>query len=294
ESPSLLVVVLDVNPFTWQTAPISFDEALKQLLVFMNAYLALKHDNAMAIIATSYNFCEFLYPDAPMDAETPTDSAAAMASSTEGNLYPKFKHLDEQVLTQIRLLIQKHVQHTATPADNDTDSDPTKPRNSVQMTIALSRALCYINRYRSTDSIMHLQPRILVLSASADASSQYIQIMNCIFACQKLSIPLDACKIYGDDSTFLQQATSITNGIYVRLSHPRGLLEYLMFSFLPDAYARQFLVAPSPTSVDFRAACFCHKKIVDIGYVCSVCLSIFCAFTPVCSTCRTKFAFTPQ
>ena len=24
---------------------------------------------------------------------------------------------------------------------------------------------------------------------------------------------------------------------------------------------------------DFRAACFCHKHVVDVGYVCSVCLS---------------------
>lgn len=25
--------------------------------------------------------------------------------------------------------------------------------------------------------------------------------------------------------------------------------------------------------MDFRAACFCHKRVVDIGFVCSICLS---------------------
>lgn len=30
---------------------------------------------------------------------------------------------------------------------------------------------------------------------------------------------------------------------------------------------------PGKTGVDFRAACFCHRKVVDLGFVCSVCLS---------------------
>ncbi|KAG5457016.1 MAG: transcription factor Tfb4-domain-containing protein [Olpidium bornovanus] len=49
------------------------------------------------------------------------------------------------------------------------------------------------------------------------------------------------------------------------------------------------MVNPSEDRVDFRAACFCHKRIVDVAHVCSVCLSIFCSFRAVCSTCRTKF-----
>lgn len=27
------------------------------------------------------------------------------------------------------------------------------------------------------------------------------------------------------------------------------------------------------TEIDFKAACFCHKDIINIGFVCSVCLS---------------------
>lgn len=33
---------------------------------------------------------------------------------------------------------------------------------------------------------------------------------------------------------------------------------------------------PGQGNVDFRASCFCHRKVVDVGFVCSVCLSIFC------------------
>lgn len=31
--------------------------------------------------------------------------------------------------------------------------------------------------------------------------------------------------------------------------------------------------------------CFCHKNTIDMGYICSVCLSIFCQHHKKCSTC---------
>ena len=36
---------------------------------------------------------------------------------------------------------------------------------------------------------------------------------------------------------------------------------------------RQLMAVPTQDKIDFRAACFCHKTVVDIGFVCSVCLS---------------------
>lgn len=53
----------------------------------------------------------------------------------------------------------------------------------------------------------------------------------------------------------------------------RGLLQYLMMGFLADQVARRDLVMPGGGKVDFRAACFCHRRVVDVGYVCSICLS---------------------
>ena len=44
-------------------------------------------------------------------------------------------------------------------------------------------------------------------------------------------------------------------------------------SFLPPPAIRQLISVPTQDRVDFRAACFCHKKIVEVGFVCSVCLS---------------------
>jgi transcription initiation factor TFIIH subunit 3 len=65
----------------------------------------------------------------------------------------------------------------------------------------------------------------------------------------------------------------VTRGIYMQLSSPLGLLQYLMMAFLPDQTSRRHLVLPTQVDVDFRAACFCHKRVVDAGFVCSICLS---------------------
>jgi len=80
----------------------------------------------------------------------------------------------------------------------------------------------------------------------------------------------------------------------MQLEHPGSLLQYLMvraylptyrptnpatnlsirqMSFIPDTATRRHLVPPTQINVDFRAACFCHKNVVDIGFVCSICLS---------------------
>ncbi|KAG8038513.1 hypothetical protein G9C98_006209 [Cotesia typhae] len=62
-----------------------------------------------------------------------------------------------------------------------------------------------------------------------------------------------------------------------------------MWVFLPNPAVRTKLVLPPPVKVDYRAACFCHHELIDIGYVCSICLSIFCKFSPICTTCHTLF-----
>jgi transcription initiation factor TFIIH subunit 3 len=75
------------------------------------------------------------------------------------------------------------------------------------------------------------------------------------------------------DSGLLQQGCDITGGQYLRIPTVVGLLEYLLWVFLPGPSCRSKIVLPPPTKVDYRAACFCHHKLVDIGWVCSVCLS---------------------
>jgi transcription initiation factor TFIIH subunit 3 len=130
--------------------------------------------------------------------------------------------------------------------------------------------------------------------------------MNCIFAAQRRSIPIDVLKIAGEDTVFLQQATNLTGGIYFRLSGPiregeaseedqdqppapEQLLQLLLSTYLPPPNLRRMLNLPTLDEVDFRASCFCHGAIVDVGYVCGVCLSIFCHPPTKCHICSSPF-----
>jgi len=135
-----------------------------------------------------------------------------------------------------------------------------------------------------------LASQILCLQVSPDAPYQYISVMNSIFSAQRNGVPIDACVIGSQNSAFLQQASHITGGIYMKPPQPDGLFEYLMMIFATDLFSRRFLQLPRPAGVDFRASCFCHKKTIDMGFVCSVCLSIFCKHHQTCSTCGATFS----
>ncbi|GAA6060820.1 hypothetical protein JCM10212_000593 [Sporobolomyces blumeae] len=303
------------------TAPLSLDSALDQVLVFANAHLALRHENQIAVFAAGLGSARQLYsshfasthaasdrPQGPGDDGTEDDE-----SQSDSNMYRQFRVVDDHVKRHVKDLVR----------DMPRDSD-----RGVNLVGALSMALCHINRLSHSNSttittttpstqsstlissssgtgatsasssngaggsgstLRRLQPRILILSVTQDQSRQYVPIMNCIFTAQKSNIQIDVCKLYGPDAVFLQQACHLTSGAYYKLENRSGLLQYLMVGFLAGPQARRHLNQPRQDQVDLRAACFCHRKIVDVGFVCSVCLSIFCAPLPVCSTCRTKF-----
>ncbi|KAK5731190.1 RNA polymerase II transcription factor B subunit 4 [Elasticomyces elasticus] len=306
EAPSLLTIILDTNPHAWallaDTLPLS--KAVANLLVFINAHLSINYANRVAVLASHSERAEWLYPTPAVhnNGDSNGSSGGAVQAPDDANKYRPFAQLEYALLTNLQALLR-----TTTPAS--ISSSP-----STLLAGALTRALTYISKQSlstgpsqtgntsfnysdpssvaggnslnpsddittSRSSSQRLTTRILILSVSGDLSGSYIELMNTIFACQRLSIPLDILKLSGS-ATFLQQAADTTGGIYLSLTTPvqrAGLLQYLMFAFLPDPAARENLVMPGETEgVDFRAACFCHKRVVDVGFVCSICLSIFC------------------
>ncbi|MCJ1370914.1 RNA polymerase II transcription factor B subunit 4 [Loxospora ochrophaea] len=304
--PSLLAIIIDTNPNAWallaETLPLS--KAIANLLVFINAHLAFNYANKVAIIASHIQRAEFLYPPSSSSAAAPKPPIATNGSADidmqdslptsssvngthhpngnhpadDANKYRPFRLIEETLLTSLRALIS-----TTTPST--LSSTPT-----TSIAGALTLALTYINKQATISplSTNPLNSRILILSVSGDLAHQYIPIMNCIFASQRLNIPVDIAKIAGD-TVFLQQASDATHGTYIKLEHPQGLLQYLMMGFLPDQTHRRSLISPTQVGVDFRAACFCHRRVVDVGFVCSICLSIFCSPPEdgACFTCGT-------
>lgn len=138
--------------------------------------------------------------------------------------------------------------------------------------------------------------RILaIVTMFENSSKRYLPFMNGFFSAQRDGIMIDCCNLEQGDGTLssceslFQQGCQLTGGYYIQPKIPESLLEYLMTAFMADSSVRQFLRYPSASGVDFRASCFCHKKLVDTGYVCSVCLSVFCERMNVCLTCGSEF-----
>ncbi|KAI1124127.1 TFIIH subunit Tfb4/p34 [Nemania abortiva] len=217
---------------------------------------------------------------------------------TSANKYPHFAKIESSILASLRALVD---------ATAPADLGPT-----TLVSGALSMALAHIHKTSlafeppktsadpanpttapsATPPAPNIHARILVVSVSQSEPAQYIPTMNAVFAASHARIPIDTLALY-DAPTFLQQAAFITGGVFLSAAaNPRGLLSYLMFGFLADVDARATLVTPTQHAVDFRAACFCHRNVVDQGFVCSICLSIFCAVPDhaECHTCGTKLA----
>jgi transcription initiation factor TFIIH subunit 3 len=114
--------------------------------------------------------------------------------------------------------------------------------------------------------------------------------MNGIFSARRLGIPIDSCVLGEEDSAFLQQAAHITDGSYHKLSGDAStLLQNLLLFSSADVSSRKILQVPKQRGIDFRASCFCHKQPLEAGYVCSVCLSVYCEERSRCQTCDAAF-----
>lgn len=326
--PSLLVVIIDLNPRAWAVlnSELPISQALANILVYVNAHLAFGNDNQVAVLAAHTNRSIWLYPrpppqndstsssrrhrdrdrdgDVDMDTGEPaaqgghtTTSTVTADLGTSANKYPLFAQIESTIIASIRDLMS-----STTPAD----LEPT----TTLIAGALTMALAYINKTslayepakassdpneQATAAVAqqkapNLHSRMLVVSVSDSDPAQYIPTMNAVFAASHSRIPLDTLCLAGKP-TFLEQAAYITSGTFLSVAtNPRGLLTHLMFGLLADNDARESLVAPTQDTVDFRVACFCHRNVVDTGFVCSICLSIFCEVPPnaECLTCGNK------
>ncbi|TRM69405.1 transcription factor Tfb4-domain-containing protein [Schizophyllum amplum] len=278
---SHLSVILDLNAHQWTqlaSDELSLANALPSILVFLHSHIAAAAENSLAIYVAA-DRTELAY-------DSLADDASEAPGAPDGNTYPAFRRLDTALTGAIQDAMERLANSDVEMNGSaETSSDP----HATSFTSALTRALCYINRLQAPSS------RILLLSASPDRAQDYVPFMNAIFSAQKLKVPIDTLQLAAHDCVFLQQATYLTGGAYVRLGDESGggkgggLLQYLMMCFLPPLALRAVMAVPTMDQVNLRAACFCHKKITDIGFVCSVCLSIFCQPVPTCSTCRTRF-----
>jgi transcription initiation factor TFIIH subunit 3 len=299
--PSLLAIVIDTNPHAWAhlSSSLPLSAAISALLVFINAHLASGTANGVAVIAAHSHRAAWLYPTPKGAAASSRNGRGVNGKEAESrnrtivpenpNKYRPFALVEDAITSNLTSLLEEttpqhllstpttliggalslaltHISKLTTMLSPNTTNDPTSSLTDLSSLADASTS--------STTTVQRspLTSRILILSVSGDLASQYIPVMNSIFAAQRKNIPIDILKLAGD-TVLLQQASDATGGVYIKPERPEGILQYLMMGFLADGTARRSLVMPGKGGVDFRAACFCHRKVVDVGFVCSVCLS---------------------
>ncbi|NXU47942.1 TF2H3 factor, partial [Turnix velox] len=311
EELSLLVIVIDTNPFWWGKkaqgeAEFTLSKCIDAVMVLGNSHLFMSRSNRLAVIASHTQESRFLYPGKRWtSADFVADGGSSVETNCSGSKDGKY-----ELLTAINDAIAEEIK------DLMTKTEMKGHQTETLLAGSLSKALCCILFIvESSKTLCIFRIISYVIKAAEDCALQYMNFMNVIFAAQKQSILIDAC-VLDSDSGLLQQACDITGGIYLKVPHMPSLLQYLLWVFLPDQEQRSQLVLPPPVHVDYRAACFCHRNLIEIGYVCSVCLSskfismeksdfsfniqmscfsisllfpVFCNFSPICSTCETVF-----
>lgn len=277
-SSKLLVVICDFNREAWENLERNqdgsnvFQHCFDSLVVFCNSFVMLSPYNKIAFIACNNEDCKFIYPTSDIDT--------SRESVLHDGKYDLFTSMNEVIVDQVKAMMA-------------AQSSLNEHNSTSLLAGALTKALCYIHSYDKNSINQGTQSRIFVLKASPDGSMHYMSVMNCIFAAQKENVVIDCCDMESN-SGFLQRACSITGGRYFSVDNSSGLLGYLLWIFLPDVDLRQKLNLPDLDEVDHRAICFCHKRFLDVGFICSVCLSIYCQFVPKCQGCQTRFKLPPM
>uniref|UniRef100_A0A9L0R034 General transcription factor IIH subunit 3 n=1 Tax=Equus caballus TaxID=9796 RepID=A0A9L0R034_HORSE len=257
---NLLVIIVDTNPIWWgkqalKESQFTLSKCIDAVMVLGNSHLFMNRCNKLAVIASHIQESRFLYPGkhgrlGDFFGDPGNAPSEFNPSGSKDGKYELLTAANEVIVEEIKDLMTK--------------SDIKGQHTETLLAGSLAKALCYIHRMnKEVKDNQEMKSRIL-------------------------NILIDAC-VLDSDSGLLQQACDITGGLYLKVPQMPSLLQYLLWVFLPDQDQRSQLILPPPIHVDYRAACFCHRNLIEIGYVCSVCLSIFCNFSPICTTCETAF-----
>eukprot|EP01080_Neovahlkampfia_damariscottae_P005716 gene5716-9536_t len=300
---SCLTVILDLNPISWEKRKhiptsdtkykLKFSELLDHLLIFLKTYLMTKHHNRLCVIGSTNKSSHFLYPipeeETSQDEENEDKMEIEGGDETTKESEKKKKKKKKKKQTNV---FDHEIQFSTVKECmlNQLKKIEFSEVNSSSVTSSLSLALAYTNRIEKEKPLStELLSRILVLQVTPDISSQYISMMNSIFCAQKMNVAIDSCVLSPENSSFLQQAAYITGGTYMKPTKQEGLLQYLLNVYLVEKNLRKLIHMPSQNVIDFKPSCFITKKPVDIGFVCSICLSIYSEKIDKCISCESKY-----
>lgn len=262
----IVLFLIDTNPIAWnklEKKGDSFVSVISQVYSYLTQMILSDVFQLAPVIA--YNQCgvHWLFPT-PEDAEnlikgnlqaTNTDEIINYCQSINKNLCEFAKNCAE---------VEQHT-------------------NDVRLDVAISTALCHLNRYPS-----EYLKRIMIITPSQDSKANFESTMNAIFAAHRIKVTIDSIFLYSQESNhidnqdkseslFLNQASILTGGFSISINQGTNRIQYLLqylFS-IPPLPIRNMIVLKKVKAIDYKTPAVNTKKLIDQGVMCPVCLSVF-------------------
>ncbi|KAL7730648.1 hypothetical protein ACLKA6_003425 [Drosophila palustris] len=271
-----IVIDFDANQCYLRRDSELFTKVVSYLIVLANAHLLQRTANNVAILGYSSRSVNYIYPEESYGTVFFDDSQMEQFATVE--------HLTKLRLSELMFEEMKEIQ-------GESNARYNRQSSSSLLSGTISMALTYVNRCRREASkSMQINARILVVSGSMESRVFSTNRHMSVFpVAAKMGVAVDVCALEVDTSYMLRQAAEITSGFYFGTSDFDALGMNLLCLFLMPPQGRHHLNYPKQPPTDLRAICSCHNKFIEIGFACSSCLSIFCKYTPVCTTCDTVF-----
>ncbi|KAF4741157.1 hypothetical protein FOZ63_026810, partial [Perkinsus olseni] len=309
----LVAVVLDLNPWVWSSYSLASFKAEAPAEPTEQAM----QEKAAGSVTLEALFSALLLTVGAISAASVTGVPLGVCivgvSPTKASILLKgaWPDMDRTALWSAMVgFIKASVEEKSRPAHTSTNS---------LVAAGLSLALCYINKNLTTPG----RARCCIIEAATtfgepNYASEAVPLANCGWAAQDLRLPIDLCTVcpggslhsgktspansewsasvsQSNSATLLVQLCEATRGVHIpskRCSTVGGLFQSLMFHFsVPSLGEREVLkTRPSARLLEMGSLCACHGLPVDRGYVCSVCLCIYCNDSSgVCRKCGARF-----
>lgn len=162
---------------------------------------------------------------------------------------------------------------------------------------AVSRAMCFLNKH----AVAQNPGRVIVFDCSIDPTdfaSQSVSLSNCGWAAVGEQSPLARIHTVSlaseSPASALLALTAKTGGVNIPFSLVQSqgsMLQSLFFHLASPSECVDKLLKtrPQPASVHMGTVCVCHNRSIDKGYVCSICLGIYCSDSAgICAVCGSR------
>ncbi|OAF68365.1 General transcription factor IIH polypeptide 3 [Intoshia linei] len=150
----------------------------------------------------------------------------------------------------------------------------------------LGKIFCKINSLKKRANYYN-QCEIIIISMSNGVPKDIVSLIMCAHTANKLDTTINVYNL-NQDCDYLKEICNKSLGKYYKTNRYNNLYYELLWLYGPKSIKNPII----QTKNHMAATCFCHSKIIDIGFVCSTCLSIYCSFQPICSKCCSRIVLT--